>query len=397
MKAINRLIFMLRLITQKNKATYFLLLLEITVFIILIHSVAWNVFGEIHDKANYFKDGSDNMAAIAINMSIESSYIYEKDGNGLDSWLRSFVSGIDGIKDVAYTNISAAVINGFNANVVEYGECLINIPHPLKKGTWFSDKKHAECIISGELEQLYNIGDIIYINGPDGNLSRYEFGGYTVIGILDGKQYVLNTSGSGKPLEISFLLTNIRNSVIYLTDRQSEGAYNIASSFIIEYNPAVTDIDKLNYELQGKGIVYSFDEIIENSNNQKWIAVKNNLPIIIIVALITLIISSSGLLLSLDTNLKYLSICYICGESKSALIKNITGCFGFLFIISYCLALISIKAGVLNVFAVASNNSMLPEGAVIAIVSLALLLLINHIIIRRMFVKQPVEIYVDKR
>ena len=305
----------IKLLFHKNIRNFALFLAEIVLSVIFISSFITTVFFEFNYKINYLKpEQYDNYAVLSIHSSI-SNNMYLEITDDVYREMIDTIENIPSVLSVGYSSDETIKIDGLPVTHITYTPLLNAFKHPTMHGNWLSENSDT-CILGGDLSELYDPGDICYIEGQP----------YQVIDHLSEPYYVIDSGVAGS-LNITNTLTNPGNVIITTQSHdiliQSPYFHCVYASLVIKYNSETTSLDQLKQDLSEFGAVYSMTDLVDNAKSIRNSLISDNLPILLSIMLICILIATSGLLIAAENNKKSHAILLLLGEKKSQMIAFI--------------------------------------------------------------------------
>lgn len=246
-------------------------------------------------------------------------------------------------------------------SVYAYNKQMIDaLKLPMKSGKWFNEKtKSDDNVIDAvsNLNNIFKVGDIINLTATTKERKKVDFK-VRIIGTLKNPAYIPNTSSVGQCLfSVSLLDDTTYNKTgmpaILINSEDLEGIENIfANTPKNEFIVFNDDISKEEYdanlkELSSKGFTATTEDINSGDNEWNSTLMKENLPMIIFL----LILSVTGLIsisiINMTNYLKTFSIYFICGctwkNCYKIIISYLSIIFSWTFALTLLLALIFSK------------------------------------------------------
>lgn len=240
----------IRLILKKNKTIYLMLIIELTLLDFSLSTVVSSLFVDIYRKYRYLdREMGQDIAVLCIDSSIDDTLLMQIEYDGYIDLVNE-IREINGITNAGFIiNNWDTVKGGVSTEIRIYPAFILDsISQPLSEGRWLNtesgEQNPPECVIGGELTDVYSIGDIIQCS---------EGRKYKVIGKLTKQFYVLSTdTSSNKHYSISYFLDN-KDNVIITTDKNQKAS--TTGSLLIEYDKSIS-LNELRVLLSSYGILF---------------------------------------------------------------------------------------------------------------------------------------------
>lgn len=326
MRIINLLRIYFTELVNKTKLTYLLLVIETALSIAFIAMLTSQIFYEYNYKLNYIDCNNNSAYAfLSLNSSMRNNLFLEDGYQQYDNLLNN-IKNINGITSVGFVAEKDIKIGSLNVKHLNYDKCYDVFKQPTYRGNWI-DKANDYCVIGGALINIFNIGDIIKINGKDLYICDYLIEPY----------YGLDSTVASSSLSMIHILKEYENIIISNTDSNDNSMF---STLLLRFDDSSVSFDELKDMCSIYGNVYSVNHLVENAITIRNQIIKDNLPIIISMMLICILISMSGLLMTLQNNIKNYSIIILIGETKFHIIYWLIFCHTLLMGLSWSVGIL---------------------------------------------------------
>lgn len=381
LRKLNIFVLHLRMIIYKNKLIYLMLLVEFILLMLIINITISVMYNEFHYKIKYLnRDNDSKFAVLSLNNSLTNN-LFMYDGYEQYTALVNEIKSTGVAEDVGYVAEESIYVDGINAAHIIYNNFLVQIKHPVSDGRWLNEQEVNECVIGGDLSDIYSVGDCIIAKGIS----------YRIVGKLTERNYCLNTS-TGGTLDITCMLDDYSDVIITVQDEIPE---DIFASLIIKYDYTNISTGVLRSSLAKYGIVYTFDDLYKNAEKLQYGILKNNLPIICALLLIATLISTGGILISLQNNLRNYAIMSLYGEKRRDIVFYIMAAYALMLFLAFEIMILLCKTSF--IIELIGPITFVPEGKMINFLIFVLVFIVNLLILRSIFRKEPLKIYINNR
>lgn len=234
-----------------------------------------------------------------------------------DAVVKKQLLAIDGVEGLCVNRVLTGLYQGKFVNFILYDEEMISrFKLDMSSGEWISPTFTDECVVGGSIFENAEIGDSVVCALGNGTLT------VTVAGKMAYPAYIPQMLGGESAdrlfkcydnvimmYDSSFLREQLNSLGVYVTEY--ENYFVLLESDISDANRnAVTEL------LNNTGRYYTYDDIIENTNEVNSYRVKTKLPFPLYAFIISTIAAFSLSLLMTEKKLEEYSIYYIVGCSK---------------------------------------------------------------------------------
>lgn len=136
-------------------------------------------------------------------------------------------------------------------------------------------------------------------------------------------------------MSIYLTLSETDNLVITESKRNTDIIY---SSLILGYKDSEMTFEELKQTCSKYGTLYSIDDMLANTAGTRNQMVYDELPLFIVLILICVLISVSGILISSQRNLADNAVMLLVGETKGRMVMWNSICYGLMLLIGGILA-----------------------------------------------------------
>ena len=239
------------------------------------------------------------------------------------------------------------------ASVFAYNKQLINgLKLPLKSGKWFDRTTQCDGIIDAvaNANPLFKTGDIIKITAEDGDGKKFEYK-IRIIGVLKNQSYIPNASHVGELLFSLSLVSDAsyrstQTPTIIVNSEDIKGIENIFSNtpknefIVFNDNISEEEYEKNITELSNKGLITTADDIRHQDSNWRCSLIKENLPMIVFLAVLSICGLVSISIINTTNYIKTLSIYFLCGCKRRECYMIILSYLGVMFIWIFSITLL---------------------------------------------------------
>ena len=380
MRLINLLRIHFRIFFHKNLRNCILLITESSLMVAFLAMFTSNLFLGFEYKMNYIDKESISLIAF---LSLNNSIVNQLSISGNRQHYNDLIEKIKGetdICDVGAVKQYNENIGGVNALCVTYENFMANdIRQPTINGKWI-DMDENVCVIGGSLCEIYNIGDTLEL----------DTGKYKIIDYLSEPFYYID-SYVGGVLSIYLTLSETDNLVITESKRNTDIIY---SSLILGYKDSEMTFEELKQTCSKYGTLYSIDDMLANTAGTRNQMVYDELPLFIVLILICVLISVSGILISSQRNLADNAVMLLVGETKGRMVMWNSICYGLMLLIGWnigiCLASY-LGAGIVAI------PGIVREAKVLTVLITVGLFIVSMTVITIVYHRDAIRIYQSER
>lgn len=247
----------------------------------------------------------------------------------------------------------------YNDDALEYTEIyaynkqmIDNLKLPLKTGSWFNSETKSNDIIDAvsNLNDVFNVGDIINLTVKTRERKKVDFK-VRIIGILKNPAYIPTASVVGQEIFSAHLFNDTSYNktgapAILINSDDIEKIEQIFTNtpknefIVFNDNIGEEEYDSNIKAMTSKGLVATSEDI--SNTDKEWIStsLEENLPMIIFLAILSLIGLISISIINMTNYLKTFSIYFICGCTWKNCYKVIVSYFSIIFLWTFSLTLL---------------------------------------------------------
>ena len=374
MRYFRLLLFHIRMLFHKNILNYLLFFVEIMLSVIFVSSFVALLFDEFNYKLNYLPDEvTDNYAVLGLHNALANELFYDENP-AVYGQLIDELKLKDKVLDAGMVNEWRIKHDGFTVSVCWLDDCFADFALPTRRGQWLTQGN--QCILGGEIAALYAVGDTVTVDNHS----------YTVIDHLTEPYYMID-SGIGGTLNIINVLMCMKSVILILPDEPQIGTYG---SLLLRYDPSTTTPAMLQDTLVEFGTVYTFDDLEMAAKDVRGKVVKDNLVILLALGLICVLISTSGLLISLQNNRRNHAVMQLVGESKVKLLSYVVASQGILLFAAWGIGYLLAGTCVQSLFGIAA---LVPESRWLSLCLVGCMFLVNAVSAIAIYRKSALRTY----
>lgn len=379
-RLINKLRIYLYINFKKNRVNYILLILETSLTVCFVSLFITLIYGQFIYRINYLKISDRTQYLVLSLNSITSNNFYWNNASSkinIYDKLKAEIENYEGVKAVGSADIKHKKFGSDDCIVIQYDTTFKNIIHLTDNNNWLDNSDNA-CVIGGKIKNKYSIKDTLSYNGAV----------YNIVDYLSEPCYYIDTRISGN-LNYNNILMESDNIIMLINNRKNTGEYGF---LVIEIDELSFNEDIFN-ELYGKyGTTYTFSQLKKDTLTLIKNIILNDIPIITLLLIICILISSSSLLITSYSCKKEYSILLFSGENKQGLLLWNLVITSILLLLSWNMGII-LSMFLCKRFTYTSN--IVPESKVISLIICTIFLSINTLINKTLLKKNSFEIYSD--